>query len=222
MLSGSEYKCANPNKCRAANLRGLAIAIVVRAEEQKVSKVRRRIWFTLWENERKEAQEYQFRKWERNYRRDPRSYGEPNKKYCTPEGAGTRNWLRKSLFGEGVDWYRLHKLIFTELKRSSNHNCKWWRDVKDICEDTTGFDPVDKILKLSNEYAEATQKPTGTWKPPKRYIGSKEIVSDYQVPRTTLQYWVEKDSPKVVKDPQTQECHYPKKWFEERAKNYKP
>jgi hypothetical protein len=61
-----------------------------------------------------------------------------------------------------------------------------------------------------------------SWKPPKRYIGSKTIVNEYEVPRTTLQGWAERDKTEVKKDLQTQECYYPKKWFNKRFKNYRP
>lgn len=152
LLPGSELKRANPNAYRVANLKGLAIAIVVRAEEQKASKVRKRVWFTLWEKERKEAKEYATRRREHNYRRYPHMYTPPDKVPCKPEGWGTRNWLKKSLFGEGVDWYGLHKLIGFAVNQSPDHNCEWWCAVKDICEDITGFDPVAEILKISNEY----------------------------------------------------------------------
>lgn len=60
------------------------------------------------------------------------------------------------------------------------------------------------------------------WKPPKGYIGSKEIVNDYEVPRSTLQQWGERDSTKVKQDPQTREVYYKKKWFDKRFKNYQP
>ncbi len=60
------------------------------------------------------------------------------------------------------------------------------------------------------------------WKPPKGYIGSKEIVNDYEVPRSTIQGWAERDKAKVKKDPQTREVYYIKKWFDKRFENYKP
>lgn len=67
----------------------------------------------------------------------------------------------------------------------------------------------------------AGKKPT-QWKPPKGYIGSKTIVADYGIPRTTLQGWAEQDSATVKKDKQTRENYYQKKWLEKRHKNYKP
>ena len=60
------------------------------------------------------------------------------------------------------------------------------------------------------------------WKPPKGYIGSKTIVNDCNVPRSTLQGWAERDEVKPKKDPQTKECYYPKKWVEKRRASYKP
>lgn len=174
LLKGSEFKRANPNHHRAANLKGLAIAIVVRAEEQKASKVRRRVWFTLWEKERKKAQEYAMRRAERNYRRDPRNYAPPDKKSCKPEGSWTRKWLIESLFGERVDWYRLHRRIFTELNKSPDHNCEWWRGVKDICEDVSDFDPVAEILKMSEEYAKSSEEPAKR----KRKAGRPKVEED--------------------------------------------
>lgn len=66
------------------------------------------------------------------------------------------------------------------------------------------------------------QPKTKGWNPPKGYIGSKEIVNNRSVPRTTLQGWQERDPPNVKKDPQTHECYYLKKWFEKHYKNYKP
>jgi len=66
------------------------------------------------------------------------------------------------------------------------------------------------------------QPKTKGWKPPNGYIGSKEIVNNRNVPRTTLQVWQERDKLKVKKDPQTQENYYPKNWFEKHLKNYKP
>jgi hypothetical protein len=64
------------------------------------------------------------------------------------------------------------------------------------------------------------------WKAPKGYIGSKTILSDYEVPRTTLQGWHERDMASgtlknVRKDPQTGENYYPQKWFEKRFAHYK-
>ena len=60
------------------------------------------------------------------------------------------------------------------------------------------------------------------WKPPKGYIGSKSIVNDHNVPRSTLQGWEERNPPKkkVRKDPQTGEKYYPEKWFERRVEQY--
>jgi hypothetical protein len=57
------------------------------------------------------------------------------------------------------------------------------------------------------------------WKPPKGYVGSKTILSDYKVPRTTLQGWHERDMANgklknIRKDPQTNENYYPQKWFD--------
>jgi hypothetical protein len=66
------------------------------------------------------------------------------------------------------------------------------------------------------------QPKTKGWKPPKGYIGSKEIVNNRSVPRTTLQCWQERDPPKVKQDPQTQENYYPQSWFEKHYKNYRP
>lgn len=59
------------------------------------------------------------------------------------------------------------------------------------------------------------------WKPPKGYIGSKTIVNDYKVPRTTLQGWAERDSANVKKDLQTKENYYRETWLKKRLKSYK-
>jgi len=68
-----------------------------------------------------------------------------------------------------------------------------------------------------------------SWKSPKGYIGSKTIVNDYDIPRSTLEGWQQQDNVpvgelegKIKKDPQTQECYFPKKWFNKRLKNYRP
>jgi hypothetical protein len=183
LLMGSEYKCANPNKRRAANLRGLAIAVVVRTEERQVSEEQKRVWLDLWEEERQKACEYRMRKWQRDYRRKPHSYAKPDKKDCKPEGWGIRKWLRESLFGKEIDWYRLHRLITTPLNPRPDHNCTWWRTVKDICEDVTEFDPVAEILNTSNEYVKPSSKPA-------ERVTLKKFVEEYCIkqPRPLLKY----------------------------------
>ncbi len=59
-------------------------------------------------------------------------------------------------------------------------------------------------------------------KPPKGYIGSKAIVNNYNIPRSTLQGWAERDKANVKKDPMTKENYYQKKWLEKCRKKYKP
>lgn len=67
------------------------------------------------------------------------------------------------------------------------------------------------------------------WRPPKGYIGSKEIEQTYKVPRSTLQGWQNRDCKpagkldgRVKRDPQTGESYYPRTWFLRRFENYKP
>lgn len=84
-------------------------------------------------------------------------------------------------------------------------------EVKQIAE----TQPEQKIE--SGKKAEISQ-----WNIPKGYIGSKTIVADYNLPRSTLQGWAERDNPKVKKDPQTKENYYPQKWFDRCWKKYKP
>jgi hypothetical protein len=95
----------------------------------------------------------------------------------------------------------------------------------------TEKDPFLGIQTIREWCTETEQKTTPVkelgerrWKPPKNCIGSKEIVNTYRVPRTTLQGWQECDppKPKVIKDPQTQENYYTRKWFEKHHKNYRP
>jgi hypothetical protein len=65
-------------------------------------------------------------------------------------------------------------------------------------------------------------KKLSQWKPPKGYIGSKTIVNNYKIPRSTLQGWAERDSAIVKKDPQTKENYYQIKWLDKHRKNYRP
>ena len=65
-------------------------------------------------------------------------------------------------------------------------------------------------------------KKLSQWKPLKGYIGSKTIVNNYQIPRSTLQGWAERDSAIVKKDPQTKENYYQIKWLDKHRKNYRP
>ena len=186
LLAGSEYKCANPNKWCAANLKGLAIAIVVRAEERNVSKVPKRVWFTLWENEHKQAQEYEWRKAERKHRREPHTYNSPGE-WTKSSGREIQNWFKKSLFGKKVYWYGLHKLIRNdELKQSPDHNCEWWRRVKNICEDTTGFDPVAEILKISNEYRTKEQPPSAPKPKGRKKVGRPKVKDKEAIKRREI------------------------------------
>jgi len=81
-------------------------------------------------------------------------------------------------------------------------------------------------LEAEPEYT-PVKKPT-PWKPPKGYIGSKTIVNSYNVPRSTLQGWRQRDetSGKLKKpiktDPQTNENYYWQTWFKKHFENYKP
>ena len=101
---------------------------------------------------------------------------------------------------------------------------KWMRYVR------ISWDEIQSAKKMETEKTKKNEKeiiiakePKKTvWKPPKGYIGSKEIVNDYKVPRSTLQGWAERDKAKVKKDFQTNEVYYIKKWFNKRFKNYRP
>jgi len=86
-----------------------------------------------------------------------------------------------------------------------------------------------KPAEIKHKAAPAKERKKKGWKPPRGYIGSKEIQHDHNVPRSTLEGWQNQDSVpggdlegRVKKDPRTQEVYYPKKWFEKRFKNYKP
>ena len=80
----------------------------------------------------------------------------------------------------------------------------------------------EKSIKIDENIKTVGESKKAVWKPPKGYIGSKEIVNDYKVPRSTLQGWSERDKAKVKRDPQTKEVYYTKKWFSKRYKNYRP
>lgn len=87
----------------------------------------------------------------------------------------------------------------------------------------------DEFLQATSKAGEPAQKgKTGKnvsqnqWKPPNEYIGSKSIVNDHNVPRSTLQGWAEQDKVNAKKDPQTKENYYLRKWFKQRLKNYRP
>lgn len=89
--------------------------------------------------------------------------------------------------------------------------------------DRIGQSKTEQVIKLVKEPKK------NVWKPPKGYIGSKEIVNDRKVPRSTLEGWQNQDDVaggelegKVKKDDQTQERYFPKKWFNNRFKNYRP
>jgi len=84
------------------------------------------------------------------------------------------------------------------------------------CEQTIRAGKPEQKIKPGKK-AEISQ-----WNIPKGYIGSKTIVADYNLPRSTLQGWAERDNPKVKKDPQTKENYYPQKWFDGCWKKYKP
>jgi len=88
---------------------------------------------------------------------------------------------------------------------------------------------VEKPAVTEHKIEPVKETKKNSWKPPKGYIGSKTIVNDYDIPRSTLEGWQQQDNVpvgelegKVKKDPQTQECYFPKKWFNKRLKNYRP
>lgn len=73
------------------------------------------------------------------------------------------------------------------------------------------------------------------WKPPLGYVGAKAIVSDERFQkdgrspsRSTIQEWVDRSKKKtdnnlsVVKDPATQECHYPELWVHAQIRRWNP
>jgi len=95
--------------------------------------------------------------------------------------------------------------------------------------------------------AGAPKKPAQTWKPPRGYIGSQEIINTpvkdlkrtlklpccdnetYKIPRSTLQHWQDCDSGaggtlegQVKNDPKTHEVYVRKKWLKDRLPSYKP
>jgi len=82
---------------------------------------------------------------------------------------------------------------------------------------------LEEVMKIPQKKrtVEATEI-QNQWKLPRGYIGSKRIVNDHNVPRSTLQGWAEQDKVNVKKDPQTKENYYLRKWFEHRLENYRP
>ncbi len=85
--------------------------------------------------------------------------------------------------------------------------------------------PKESIIHKHKKPMEAGQEiklRNMSWKPPKGYIGSKAIVNNYNIPRSTLQGWAERDKANVKKDPMTKENYYQKKWLEKCRKKYKP
>ena len=100
--------------------------------------------------------------------------------------------------------------------------------VKRLCDEHNKKEttpPKESIIHKHKKPMEAGQEiklRNMSWKPPKGYIGSKAIVNNYNIPRSTLQGWAERDKANVKKDPMTKENYYQKKWLEKCHKKYKP
>jgi len=67
------------------------------------------------------------------------------------------------------------QIVLFLTKPSSGYSCKWWHGIRDICEDTTGYDPIAEILKLSNEYIKPNKRrETGT----RNNVGRPKVLED--------------------------------------------
>jgi len=115
----------------------------------------------------------------------------------------------------------------TELARKLRHRVKMAQEhVKQ--DSSSAVETKEETSKTDQPAAARPKGKTGKnvsrnqWKLPRGYIGSKSIVNDHNVPRSTLQGWAEQDKANVKKDPQTKENYYLRKWFEQRLKNYRP
>lgn len=91
------------------------------------------------------------------------------------------------------------------------------RKTKRLCDEYNNKETIPPKESIIDERKKSTQ-----WKPPKGYIGSKTIVANYGIPRTTLQGWAERTEAKVKKDEQTGENYYQKTWLDKQLKKYKP
>lgn len=89
-----------------------------------------------------------------------------------------------------------------------------WRIAKQFFVDHRGY--ICEVCNGSIQTCKELQVKPSEWKPKKGYIGSKEIVLDYKVPRSTLQGWQKKDNPPTDRDPKTQEIWYEPNWFKKR------
>jgi hypothetical protein len=149
-----------------------------------------------------------------------------------------KEWLSAHAFLIAVVCYKLSGVI-SRIKLPEDPTDAVWRyygELNNIQEYYRGDKTRSKLRDALAEVKDACsedleQQPSGGknrqpktkgWKPPKGYIGSKEIVNNRSVPRTTLQGWQERDKLKVKKDSQTRENYYPQKWFEKHFRNYKP
>jgi len=164
LLPGSEYKADGPDSYRAANLLGQAIAIVVRAEENKASRDQREGWFNLWEENAQKVEQYHKKLAEFRHRHCPSTYSAPDTDREDPYVTLLRRWLRKSLLNN-PDWDLLYSLITSQVKPSDKHLCEWWGKLKDICRgaqtSTGSLDPVGEIRNIS-EACRTREKPAET------------------------------------------------------------
>ena len=118
-----------------------------------------------------------------------------------------RDNLIKKLLGKLADWMELVRLAWDKISLEKTLELKKITSQQKKIEQKTNKIETEKVAQ---------------WKPPKGYIGSKTIVADYGIPRTTLQGWAEIDEAKVKKDKQTRENYYQKTWLDKRYKNYTP
>lgn len=93
---------------------------------------------------------------------------------------------------------------------------------------TASVQVCEEIIEALDHPKTANVTSASAWQPPEGYIGSKEAVNKYDIPRSTLQQWETSDRKKgilkdqeVIQDPSTQEKFFPLEWLEDRKKRHK-
>jgi uncharacterized membrane protein YraQ (UPF0718 family) len=164
LLKGSEYKAVDPDSERAANLLGLAIAIVVHAEKDNVKKDVGEKWLRAFEAEREQVRHFRQNE-DRFYQQHPIHSGQRNPPADDPLNFywnRIQQWLKEALF-VAINWHELYELIKIQPLIFRKGGTKWWDEVKSVCvrvattTDTT-FDPINEIKRISEKHSKAQEQ----------------------------------------------------------------
>lgn len=164
LLPGSEYEFDDPDLNRRANLLGLAIAIVVQANEKGVSETDKKAWVELFEQDYKKVELYTknlVKFWNRDNvtpmmisrGKIPKSPYRDRSLYYRR----VRQWLSNSL-SKAPDWFELYKLVRSQIQshKKKRSGTDWWEKVKSVCEraetSVDDFNPISDIQKVSEKY----------------------------------------------------------------------